>query len=237
MSTPREGRIVGKSQVNQHDASHDHSSSLSIDPSPQWVTATLEEYKSLRVEIVDAIQAQRHIMQIGLTGLSVMIGLGLQRIDPLLAVIILTILVPTVTIFITTGALGEFFRAARASAFLAYREGIINSVVAGPVSAQEWERQLRHRRVFIMRDRVEFLAVFSLNTGSLALGFYTMFTSTLRAEQPVFLIVALGAVAVVTRLLGNVPYGRASFGDYQVQYRSSRTLFAFPRSGGGGTAR
>jgi hypothetical protein len=46
-----------------------------VDPPAQWVMAALEEYKSLRVEIVDAIQAQRQIMQIGLTGLSVLVGL------------------------------------------------------------------------------------------------------------------------------------------------------------------
>lgn len=80
----------------------------------------------IKFEIVDAIQAQRQIMQIGLTGLSVLIGLGLQGIKPLLAVLILALLVPTVAIFIIAGALGELYRAARASAFLAYREGIIN---------------------------------------------------------------------------------------------------------------
>ena len=34
-------------------------------------------------------------------------------------------------------------------------------------------------------DRAEFLAIFTLSTGSLALGFYRMFTSSLRVEQPV----------------------------------------------------
>jgi hypothetical protein len=118
----------------------------------------LEEYKSLRVEIVDAIQAQRQIMQIGLTGLAV-IGLGLQGINPLIAVFILAILVPTVTIFITAGTLGELFRAARASAFIAYREGVINRAIIGPAPAQEWERWLRLRPIrtsaFIVRDRID----------------------------------------------------------------------------------
>jgi hypothetical protein len=126
----------------------------------------------------------------------------LQRINPLLAVLVLALLVPTVTIFITAGALGELFRAARASAFLSHREEIINSVVVGPVPAQEWEQWLRRRPIFIVRDRAEFLAVFSISTGSLALGFYTMFTSTLRTAQPVFVIVTLGVVAVILWVVG-----------------------------------
>jgi hypothetical protein len=164
----------------------------------------LEEYKSLRVEIVDAIQAQRQIMRIGLTGLAVLIGLGLQGINPLIAVFILAILVPTVTIFITAGTLGELFRAARASAFIAYREGVINRAIIGPAPAQEWERWLRLRPIFIVRDRVEFLAIFSLSTGSLALGFYRMFTSSLHIEQPGFLLVALGVVASILWAVGPI---------------------------------
>jgi hypothetical protein len=200
MSTPHDRGIAENSRVGNQVTSR--TSSSSSDPPPQWVTAALEEYKSLRVEIIDAIQAQRQIMQIGLTGLSVLVGLGLQGINPLLAVLILALLVPTVTIFITAGALGELFRAARASAFLAYREGVINRSIIGPAPAQEWEQWLRGRPIFIMRDRAEFLAIFSISTGSLTLGFYRMFTSNLRAEQPTFLLVALGVVAAILWAIG-----------------------------------
>jgi hypothetical protein len=112
-------------------------------PGEQWLTAALEEYRSLRIEIIDAIEAQRKIMQLGVTALSVLIGLGLQRISPLLTVTLLTLLVPTVAIFVTAGALGELFRAARASSFLAYREPIINRAVSGSNPALEWEKWLR----------------------------------------------------------------------------------------------
>jgi hypothetical protein len=67
-------------------------------PPDQWLIVALEEYKSLRIEIVDAIEAQRKIMQLGVTALSVLIGLGLQQINPFLAVVLLTLLVPTVAI-------------------------------------------------------------------------------------------------------------------------------------------
>lgn len=162
----------------------------------QWLIAALEEYKSLRVEIIDAIEAQRKIMQLGVTGLSVLIGLGLQQIGPLLAVFLLTLLVPTMAIFVTAGALGERFRASRASYFLAYKEQIVNRALAGSHPALEWERWLRDRPVFILRDRAEFLAVFSLTTGALGLGFYMLFTTpTLHALQSV-LIIPLGAISL-----------------------------------------
>jgi hypothetical protein len=51
-------------------------------------------------------------------------------------------------------------------------------------------------------DRAEFLAIFTLSTGSLALGFYRMFTSSLRVEQPAFLLVALGVVAAILWTIG-----------------------------------
>jgi len=44
-----------------------------------WFSSALEEYKVLRVEVVDASQAQRTTMQLGLTALSVLVGLGLRR--------------------------------------------------------------------------------------------------------------------------------------------------------------
>jgi hypothetical protein len=203
-STPYGRGMAEEAQADRHDTLRNRLSLPNADPPPQWVTAALEEYKSLRAEIVDSIQAQRQIMQIGLTGLSVLIGLGLQGINPLLAVLILALLVPTVAIFVTVGALGELFRAARASAFLAYREGIINLAIPGPAPAQEWEQWLRRRPIFIVRDRAEFLAVFSISTGSLALGFYLMFTSNLRAQQPAFLLVALVVVAMVLWTVGPI---------------------------------
>lgn len=163
----------------------------------QWLIAALEEYRSLRVEIVDAIEAQRKIMQLGLTGLSVLIGLGLQQISPLFTVVLFMLLAPTVAIFITAGALGERFRASRASYFLACKEQIVNQVLAGSHPALEWEKWLRDRPVFILRDRAEFLAIFSLTTGALGLGFYTLFaTPTLHFLQPV-LAILLGIISLV----------------------------------------
>lgn len=158
-------------------------------PPDQWLIVALEEYKSLRIEIVDAIEAQRKIMQLGVTALSVLIGLGSQQINPFLAVVLLTLLVPTVAIFITAGALGERFRASRASYFLARREEIVNEAFAGSEPALAWEKWIRGRSVFILRDRAEFFAVFSLTTASLSLGSYTLFTTpVLHVVQLAFIV-------------------------------------------------
>lgn len=201
MSGPHDREITEEPPLGQQDSACSHSSMPAAEPSPQWLAATLEEYKSIRAEIIDAIQAQRQIMQIGVTGLSVLIGLGLQRINPFLAVLLLMILVPILAIFITTGALGELFRAARASRFLAYREEMINRFVPGPMPesapAQEWEQWLRRNPVYVVRDWAQFLAVFSINTGSLALGFYMIFTPGSPAGQPASLIFILVTMSLI----------------------------------------
>jgi len=207
---PHDRKITGNSPLGQQDDQCNHLSTPSAEPSAQWLTAALEEYKSLRAEIVDSIQAQRQIMQVGMTGLSVLIGLGLQRINSLFAVLLLMMLVPMLAIFITAGALGEFFRATRASSFLAYREEIINRSIpgptAGPAPAQEWEQWLRLNPVHVVRDWAQFLAAFSINTSALALGFYMIFTSDFHIDQPAPLIFTLGAVASILWAISPILY-------------------------------
>jgi hypothetical protein len=54
---PRDRELVNGSSLSRLDGAGSHSSMPSAEPSTQWLTVALEEYKSLRVEIVDAIQA------------------------------------------------------------------------------------------------------------------------------------------------------------------------------------
>lgn len=210
VSGPHDHKMTEKSPLGQQDYPCNHLSASSAEPSAQWLMTALEEYKSLRAEIVDSIQAQRQIMQVGITGLSVLVGLGLQRINPLLAVLLLMILIPILAIFITAGALGELFRAARASSFLAYREGIINRSIpgptVGPAPAQEWEQWLRRNPVYVVRDWTQFLAAFSINTGALALGFYTIFASDFHIDRSAPLIFTLGAVASILWTINPILY-------------------------------
>lgn len=201
MSAARDRAITEETSEGQQDFACNRSPTSNVEVPDQWLAATLEEYKSLRVEIIDAIQAGRQIMQVGITGISVLVGLGLQRISPFLAVLLLMILVPVLAIFITAGALGEFFRAVRASSYLAYREKIINRFILGPesehVPAQEWERWLRRNPEHVVRDWAQFLAVFAINTSALIAGFYTIFTTDFHADQPAPLVFILGVVASI----------------------------------------
>lgn len=153
-----------------------------------WLTAALEEYRSIRIEIVDAIQAQRTIMQLGATALSVLIGLGLQDIDPLLAASVLAVVVPTAALFITAGASGELFRAARGSRFLLEKEQAVNRIIGANEPALEWETWLRARPIFSMRDRAEFLVILTLSTASLALGCYSAVSADLHVGRPALLV-------------------------------------------------
>ena len=171
--------------------------SVAAPPPAEWLTMALEEYRALRVEIVEAIQAQRTIMQVGTTGLAVLIGFGLQRIGPLSSVLILTLLVPAVAIFTTVGALGELFRAARASCFLARQAAVLNHAFAWDVPAMEWEQWLRRRSTFSLRDRAEFFVLLSVTTGAVGLGLHTMVAARPRIGSPGVLAAITVAAAVL----------------------------------------
>lgn len=163
-----------------------------------WLIVALEEYKALRAEIVDSIQAQRTVMQLGFTGVSLLIGLGLQRTPSLLASIILVMLVPSVAFFITTAAWGELLRAARASSFLAERESAINEVAkgAGP-PAMAWENWLRRRPISVVSTDGQFLALYALTIGGAIVGSVTMFTAEVRRDQPVLVLIGVVATTVL----------------------------------------
>lgn len=130
----------------------------SKDQSMLWLTAALHEYDTLRTEIIDRMQAQRTIMQVGAISTAVLIGLALQRIDALLAYLILGALVPILVLFIVLGSLGEFGGAVRVGNFLARRERVINDSIGSEVPALEWESWLRSapKRLSLIRDRAEF---------------------------------------------------------------------------------
>ncbi len=174
-----------------------------------WFTIVLEEYKALRVEIVDAIHAQRTIMQLGVTGVSVLIGIGLQRTPSLLASIILTILVPFVTFFITTAAWGELFRAARASLFIWKREDVINKFVKGSDSpAMAWESWLRGRKIFVASTDGQFLVLYVLTIGAAIMGCVTMFTVEVRRDQPVIVLIGVCAATALACAASLIRYAQ-----------------------------
>jgi hypothetical protein len=166
--------------------------------SSDWVTVAMEEYKALRVEIIDAIQAQRRIMLLGVTGLSVLIGLGLQRIPPFLAIVVLTIIVPMITLSIIGAAFGEFSRAVRASSYLYQREQVINTALGDPRAALSWEDWLRTPQMSMTREHAQFFALLVLSLGSLGVGWYTALTSAAWTSAPTALIAGFGVLTMVT---------------------------------------
>jgi hypothetical protein len=66
----------------------------------RWLTAALSEYSSLRAESLNALQVQNTIMQFGIAGIAVLIGVALQNSDPVLSVLILFFLIPLLAILL-----------------------------------------------------------------------------------------------------------------------------------------
>jgi len=125
--------------------------------STAWLTVALEEYKALRTEVIEAIQAQRTIMQLGITGILVLLGVGIQQAPSFLATAILSLVIPTIAVFITTAAWGEYFRAARVSAFLSMREAVLNDATGTSTPAMKWESWLRQQPINIVSTTGQFL--------------------------------------------------------------------------------
>lgn len=168
-------------------------------PASLWLMVALEEYKALRAEIIESIQAQRTILQLGVTGISALIGLGLYQAPSLLASTILAVLVPFVTFFITTAAWGELFRAARASSFLSDREVIINEEVKSDVSppAMAWESWLRRQPISTWSTDGQFFGLYTLTVGGAIVGSVTMFTMEVQRDHSMLVLIGIGAISVL----------------------------------------
>lgn len=55
-----------------------------------WISAILEEYRALRQEILERIRVQQDTVQFGVTGLALLIGIGLKLQDQLSYALVLT---------------------------------------------------------------------------------------------------------------------------------------------------
>ena len=99
------------------------------DAATRWLTAALAEYQSLRTESLQAQHAPQTILQFGITGVAVLVGLSLQLKNQVLAILLLLYMVPLVSIFIVSVWFTEIFRSLRAGDFLAYREKKINKEI------------------------------------------------------------------------------------------------------------
>jgi hypothetical protein len=121
----------------------------------RWLTAALSEYSSLREESLRALQVQNTIMQFGIAGIAVLIGVALQNSDPILSILILLFLVPLLAIFLVNIWAGELTRVVRASNYISGLEEKINAVIGGEVPALGWEGWLRRIQNFDCTGTIE----------------------------------------------------------------------------------
>jgi hypothetical protein len=174
----------------------------------RWLTAALAEYQSLRQESLQAQKEQQTILQYGITGVGILIGLALQLDAEILAILLLLYLVPLLGIFIISVWFTEIFRSLRAGTFISGLEAKINSVVGrSGAPALEWESWLRARpkqRMFV-RDRMSFLVLCSLNLTGTVLAGYLATRAEFRLDHPAPVIAVLGGLHVAL-LVGSVIY-------------------------------
>jgi hypothetical protein len=175
----------------------------------RWLTAVLAEYQTLRAESLQAQRAQQTVLQYGLTGVALLIGLTLQLESELLAILVLLYMVPLLSIVIVTVWFTEIFRSLRAGDFIAGLEEKVNRVMGSDEPALEWESWLRAKketRMFV-RDHMSFVSLSTLNIAGLALAGYLAYTADYYRDHPVWVVV-FGAVHLALVASGVLLYGR-----------------------------
>jgi hypothetical protein len=179
------------------------------DAATRWLSAALAEYQSLRTESLQAQHAQQTILQFGITGVAVLVGLSLQLENEGLAILLLLLMVPLVSIFIVSVWFTEIFRSLRAGNFLAEREEKINKEIGNTVPALEWETWLRvpapERRMF-NRTRMSFGVLCTLNVAGFILAGYLARTGDF--TLPLAMVIALGLVSLALLTVSIVVYRR-----------------------------
>jgi hypothetical protein len=176
----------------------------------RWLTTALAEYNSLRAESLQAQQAQQNILQFGIAGIAVLIGLGLQNNDEFLSILVLLFLVPLLSIFIVSVWFVEIFRSLRAGMFIAYLEKNINSVLGGNVRALQWESWLndhREARMFV-RDRMSFSILCIFNVAGIILAAYLAHRANFTLAHPFPVIAGFGALSLILLLASVITYLR-----------------------------
>jgi positive regulator of sigma E activity len=158
------------------------------------------EYQSLRTESLQAQHAQQTILQFGITGVAVLVGLSLQLKNQVLAILLLLYMVPLVSIFIVSVWFTEIFRSLRAGDFLAYREKRINEEIGSEVPALEWETWLRQpepeRRMF-NRTRMSFGVLCTLNVAGFVLAGYVAGTAEFHISPATVIILGVASLTLL----------------------------------------
>ena len=108
-----------------------------------WLAIAVEEYKTLREESLQAQRQHHSALQLGFSGLAVLVGLSVALHDRAVAAVVLLTAVPLLVAATTLVWLNELRRMVRAGAYLVEVEGHLNDSAAGRVPAVGWETSLR----------------------------------------------------------------------------------------------
>jgi hypothetical protein len=134
-----------------------------------------------------SVNGQQTVLRFGLTGLAVLIGVGLRTADLVLSMALLLLVAPLVTFFIVAAWKRERLKIARGGAYLQGLETKINKVMGWSTPSLEWEqwlrviRRMRHHsdrrsRPYVSTYHGELAVVGLLTIGSLGLAFYKLST-------------------------------------------------------------
>jgi hypothetical protein len=180
----------------------------SSEQSERWLSTTLEEYKSLRQESLQALAQQQTVLQFGLSVLGVLVGLAVQQADkePLLSIILGAGFVPLVAVFVAIIWVGEFERLGRVGFHLATIEYAVTKEIGRP--ALWWESALQAARGPYRRLRGRYRAVMAM-LGLFALAGAVVGNVVLGGETSCVLWVALlSAADLLAIALGAVWFQR-----------------------------
>lgn len=118
----------------------------SSDLNPEWYTAVLEEYKSLRSEAVTARDAQLSVLRLAVPLLAALIGLGVtQKDESFIGPLLLSVVVPSIVILTFELWIGEIQRSVRAGSVVAAIERRLGDVfeshhLGPPMGWEQWLR-------------------------------------------------------------------------------------------------
>lgn len=106
----------------------------------------IKEYETLREEVLTTMQVRNSILSFGLATIGVILTAAIALVgnSALLSGLVLSAIVPSISIFILFMWLGEYQRMQRAGRFLVELEKKINEIAAGELLT--WETSLRSQR-------------------------------------------------------------------------------------------
>jgi hypothetical protein len=109
------------------------------------LSVVIEEYRSLRQEILLSLEQTHSVLQFGLPTAAILLGLAAQNLDGAGGIVLTVVVVPLVTLLIVVIWTGELRRSIRASCYLANEvEPRVRDAFPGSVRAPlRWENWLR----------------------------------------------------------------------------------------------